>query len=108
MPMSETTPRRMYSAGDCSVCASAGAAIFMRRLADRTVFFSCPECGCAWTDPPSPFQVTSIDRPTSLAPESFCVATRADIEAAGLSLLIRREETSPPASGFTGIDGYRE
>jgi hypothetical protein len=100
--------RPIYSAGDCSVCASGGAAIFVKRLADRTVFFSCPECGCAWLERPVPFQVDSVERPTSFAPEGFCVATQADIAAAGLSALIRSEYVAPAASPFAGVEGYRE
>jgi hypothetical protein len=98
----------MYSAGDCSVCASAGAAIFVKRLADRTVFFSCPECGCAWLKPPVPLQVDSVDRPTSFAPEGFCVATLSDIAAAGLSGLVQSEHLGPAASAFARVEGYRE
>jgi hypothetical protein len=98
----------MYSAGDCSVCGSAGGAIFLTSVLDGRVFFSCPACGCAWARPPTPFVVDSADPPTTFAPGGFCVASRDDIERAGLADLIRDDDHWLSSFGFADTDGYRQ
>jgi len=88
------------------VCASAGSAIFMKARVGDVIFFACPECGCAWANPPVPFQVDTIDRPISFAPDGFRTATRQEIDAAGLSTLIRGEHIEMSRSRFLRIEGY--
>lgn len=99
------TGAALYSAGDCSVCASAGAAIFVKRVGSE-VFFASPSCGCAWRQPPTPFQVETIDPPTTFAPEGFRIASFEDISSAGLAALIRGHDTDGTTSCFAGMAGF--
>jgi len=101
----EMTSSSIYSAGDCSVCASAGRAIFVKALEDGKVFLACPECGCAWLKPPQPFVVDTIDAPIVFAPNGFCLATWNDVAAAGMADLIKLELTV--LSAFQGMRGFR-
>jgi hypothetical protein len=98
---------RLYSAGDCPVCADSGADIFLIRVSDGGVFAGCPLCGCAWTSPPDPFVLDSINPPVFFAPNGFRVATRDEIDAAGLGALIQREHAQNGLS-FIGAAGYEE
>jgi hypothetical protein len=97
----------MYSAGDCSVCASAGFAIFVRALDDGKVFLACPECGCAWSKPPKAFVVDTIDAPSALAPKGFCLATPDEIASAGLGGFVKSDVVGA-SSGFRGIAGFHD
>src|SRR5689334_6075174 len=97
----------IYSAGDCSVCASGGFAIFVKDLESRRIFLACPECGCAWSKPPEASVVDTIDAPSAFAPRGFCLATRDEIASAGLADLIKRD-VSGASSGFQGRAGFHE
>ena len=81
----------LISAGDYSVCRGAGDVVFVRKRTSDELFFVCPDCGCAWPEPPTPGVVDSIEPPEALAPEGWMVATRDEVLAAGLQSLIRRE-----------------
>lgn len=97
----------MYSAGDCSVCAGAGFAVFVKHLGDGKVFLACPERGCAWSKPPQAFVVETIDDPSLFAPTGFCLATPDEIASAGLAGFVKSEVGSA-SSGFGGIAGFRD
>jgi hypothetical protein len=105
--MTQARLERMYSAGDCSVCASAGAVVFVARVGAAELFFACPECGCAWRNPPTPFQVDTIDPPSAFAPQGFTVATLQEIRAAGLDNLIRQRDIELSATSFSRMAGFR-
>jgi len=79
---------RMFSGGDCSACASAGAAIFLVANQAPRIFFACPSCGCAWSTPPTAFVVDTVDSVERFAPEGFRLATERDIADAGLLHLV--------------------
>lgn len=99
-------PSPMYSAGDCAVCASGGAAIFVKDVESGRVFLSYPECGCAWLESPKPFVVDTVYAPIDFAPNGFCLATPNDIVAAGMADSIKSEATEA-SSGFVGSRGFR-
>src|SRR6185369_8400560 len=85
--MANTLQLRMYSAGNCAVCASAGAAIFLVGEPGGIIIFACAECGCAWARPPAALVVDTVDPSLAFAPNGFHLASIADIEAAGLANL---------------------
>jgi hypothetical protein len=105
--MADPVPLRMYSAGECAVCASAGAAIFLVSEPEGLVFFACAECGCAWASPPTPLVVDSVDPSIAFAPNGFRLANRGDIDAAGLASIIQDDHAERSSSGFAGTPGYR-
>jgi hypothetical protein len=81
----------LISAGDYSVCRDAGDVAFVRKRASDEFFFVCPDCGCAWPEPPTPGVADTIDPPEALAPQGWMIATRGEILTAGLHSLIRLE-----------------
>ena len=89
--MAPGTEDRIYWAGECAVCAGAGAAVFLRSLADGRIFFACAACGCAWANPPESHVVDTVDPTEKFAPSGFAYATIADIRAAGLQEVINGE-----------------
>ena len=96
----------VYSAGPCSVCGWMGDALIVRAVGSGLVFFVCPGCGLAWTEPPEVGVVETIDEPEQFAPHGFTVATRAEIAAAGWSHRVEREypdEDAVPLADFAGF-----
>ncbi len=106
MGFTDDTTHVMFSVGFCSVCASAGNAAFLVSARDRKVFYGCPECGCAWADPPVPFVVDTIDEPPKFAPDGFYVATHQDLLNAGLAHRIAETEFVGNRRTFEDIKGF--
>ncbi len=90
----------MYSVGDCSVCAGAGAAIVVAPMGAGDIFFACPACGCAWREPPVPYVVDTIDPPAAFAPQGFRLASLDEIQRAGLGHRVSREHTAATLCAF--------
>jgi hypothetical protein len=81
----------LFSAGDCPVCSLTGEILFVKDRVSGRVFSYCPLCGCAWTTPPPPVTLDSIEGLDTFAPEGIELPTRLDIATAGLEHMIRRE-----------------
>lgn len=96
----------MYSTCECSVCASAGCAVFVKDIVSGKLFLACPECGCAWARPPEAFVVDTIDAIVLFAPQGFWLATSDEITSAGLSDLVKRDVASA-SSSFRGMAGFQ-
>ena len=64
--------------------------LFVRIQFLSRIFFYCPACGCAWTSPPPPWTVDSIEAIGVYAPKGIELPTRADIVASGLEQAIER------------------
>ncbi len=96
---------RIYVAGGCSVCAGAGAAVFLKSLDGGAIFFGCPSCGCAWPTPPDPHVVDSIEPPERFAPAGFTYAQISEIKTAGLEPLIESDEEAKDWD-FRGARGF--
>jgi hypothetical protein len=64
-------------------------------------------CGCAWAGVPDPFVVNTIDPPAVFASSGFRVASRSEIEAAGLTALIQRDFDLQSGLSFVGKNGYQ-
>ena len=92
--MDSEAAERIYSAGECSVCGGAGAAVFLKALQTGTIFFGCPSCECAWSSPPQPHLVDTVDAPSRFAPRGFTYARMSDIKAAGMEPLVAREDAA--------------
>lgn len=96
---------RIYVAGDCSVCASAGAAVFLKSLDSGVIFFGCPSCGCAWAKPPTAHVVDTADPPELFASRGFSYAQLAEIKRAGLVPLIK-DDGKLEEWDFSGTTGF--
>jgi predicted RNA-binding Zn-ribbon protein involved in translation (DUF1610 family) len=81
----------LLSAGDCPVCETFGAVLFVKAVGTKNIFFLCPMCGVAWVRPPAPHILDEISSPQLHAPQGIDLPTRAEIDAAGLTEDIRRE-----------------
>ena len=92
--MDPEAAERIYFAGGCSVCGAAGAAVFLKALQSGTIFFGCPSCECAWSSPPQPHHVDTVDAPSRFAPCGFTYAGLSDIKAAGMEPLIAGEDAA--------------
>ena len=97
----------MYSVGDCSICAGGGAAVVVAPIPAGDLFFACPACGCAWSEPPVAHVVDTIDPATSFAPQGFRLASREEIERAGLTHLIVAEYSGDSMCTFDGDEGFK-
>jgi len=97
----------MYSVGDCSVCAGAGAAVVVTPIPSGNLFFACPARGCAWSEPPVAHVVDTIDRAAFFAPQGFRLASCEEIERAGLLHLLVAEYSEDVMCTFGGDGGFK-
>jgi len=67
-----------FSAGDCSVCASSGAAFLLVRREAGTPIFFCPLCECSWETPPQPYVVDEIVSIEQRAPDGVRLPTESE------------------------------
>ena len=44
--------KRIYSCGECPVCAGSGAVLYFRECRTNAPIFCCLLCGLAWDTPP--------------------------------------------------------
>ena len=79
--------------------------MFVKQRDVATLFFVCPDCGCAWEQLPTPGVVETVDPPNKFAPEGWVVATRAEIDAAGMRDFVWRE-CHFDESVFDGMPGF--
>ncbi len=75
----------IYSAGECPVCPGFGALLFVKDAFGGRVFVFCPACGVAWREVPPAFELNEVLTPADLAPTGLQIATRREIDAAGMS-----------------------
>lgn len=67
--------QRIYSAGDCPVCADSGAMLLLKARGSGRMFFFCPLCGVAWPHPPRAAQLDSVFGLTNFAPSGVVLPT---------------------------------
>ena len=104
MPLNQRV--RIFSAGDCSVCTTAGAAIFLVANGAPRIFFACPSCGCAWSTPPTALVVNTVDSPALFAPDGFRLATQRDIADAEMLHLVADDHAEQSTVSFDGNHGF--
>ncbi|HZS45312.1 MAG TPA: hypothetical protein VFC63_09445 [Blastocatellia bacterium] len=94
----------IYRAGDCPICDGAGDLFFLRSVRTDQIFFGCPECGCGW---PKPSVDTDdlFDPKEVCAPEGYSLASKSEIDAAGLTHLIESEFSEEDLK-FDGSHGF--
>lgn len=81
---SEVATRRIYSVGDCPVCADSGAVLLLNAVGiDRIVFF-CPVCGVAWREPPAERRLDEVLTLQDVAPNGVALPTSSEVTATGL------------------------
>lgn len=72
---------KLYSAGECPVCASAGALVLLVAIADASSLYLCPMCGCAWRTPPPARRVDEIRSLDDVSPSGARLPTSAEVAA---------------------------
>ena len=78
--------RKVYSAGDCPVCAGLGAVLLLKARDSGKLFFSCPHCGVAWPEPPSPFKLDTISAVNEFAPAGVGLPNAEEALTSGFTL----------------------
>lgn len=87
----------VFTAGDCPVCASAGALIFVTGTPRGRVVVYCPTCECAWPRPSEARQVDAVNRLSDLGVRDIRAANQSEINGAGFTNFVVAEI---PASSF--------
>jgi hypothetical protein len=83
---------QIYSVGDCPVCADSGAVLLVKAFGSGQLFFYCPLCGVAWTQPPEG-RIDDITELKALAPNGLCLPTSVEALASGFRLTALPVET---------------
>jgi hypothetical protein len=78
--------RRIYSVGDCPVCADSGAILLLKATGSKRMVLFCPLCGVAWREPPAKRQLDEIMTLQDLAPNGVTLPTSSEAMGAGLAL----------------------
>jgi hypothetical protein len=77
---------RVYSVGDCPVCADSGVVLLLKVVdSDKMVLF-CPLCGVAWREPPADRRLDDIETLQNLAPNGVALPTASEATATGFAL----------------------
>jgi hypothetical protein len=83
---SDKKQRRLYSAGDCPVCADSGAVLLLKAQGSGRLFVFCPLCGVAWPEPPIARRLDTIFALTRFAPAGVVLPTVEEAMSIGFSL----------------------
>jgi len=83
---------KLYISGTCPVDGSIQNVYFAKIPSSGKIFFVCPMCKLAWSMPPEPTILDSLDDYKDYAPQGFWLPSRDDISRAALAHLIIGEE----------------
>jgi hypothetical protein len=84
----------LYTCGDCPVCGAAGDLLLVKNPASALLFVFCHNCGCAWADPPPPWQLEQVEPPDTYSPGGFVLPSEEDVRSArGRGWAVRPLET---------------
>jgi hypothetical protein len=83
---SSAATRRIYSVGDCPVCADSGAVLLLKVVGSERMVFFCPVCGVAWREPPADRRLDEIRTLQDLAPNGVELPTGPEAMGTGLAL----------------------
>ena len=94
---------KLFSAGECPVCADSGTLLYVWSLAGSRVILFCPLCEVAWGEPPGESQVETITSLDEMAPEGIRLPSEDEVEQSGMSpqLEVEKEEWGPLIEGHT-------
>lgn len=80
--------RRVYTAGDCPVCADSGSLLCVRSIATGEFALFCPLCETAWKERPVDGRVDTILSLEEVAPRGISPAEHAGLSECPLGPLI--------------------
>jgi hypothetical protein len=83
---SDKNQQKIYSAGECPVCADSGAVLLLKAHGSERMFFLCPLCGVSWPEPPSGQQLETVFNLTTFAPTGVLLPTADEALRTGFSL----------------------
>ena len=69
--------RKLYSAGNCPICADSGALLCLKEIESGRLLFFCPTCGVAWRGPDY-WPIGEILRVEDLAPKGVTLPTSSE------------------------------
>ena len=83
---SDRDQQKIYSAGDCPVCADSGAVLLLKAHGSAAMLFFCPLCGVAWREAPFRRRLDTVSSLTDLAPSGAALPTVEEAVSTGLAL----------------------
>jgi len=81
----------LFGVGMCPVDGDVLACLKSRKTGDVVLF--CPICGLSFREPPAKWELNENIRLDELAPTGVMVASREEVEAAGLTPIVELNET---------------
>jgi len=95
---------KLFSAGDCPVCADSGTLLYVWSLGASHVILFCPLCEVAWSEPPGESKVDTVTSLDEMAPQGIRLPSEDEVEQSGMSprLEVEREEWGPLIEVHTG------
>ncbi len=87
--MKEHIRPRLFSIGDCPVCASSGAVLVLRPKSTAKMVFFCPFCEVAWQSMPSERELNEVQSLADLAPSGVTLPELEEVVAAAPGRSIR-------------------
>jgi RHS repeat-associated protein len=78
--------RRIFSVGDCPVCADSGAVLLLKAAGSARMVLFCPLCGVAWPEPPTDRRLDEIKTLQDLAPSGVMLPTSSEAMDTGFAL----------------------
>ena len=82
----EAAARRIFSVGDCPVCADSGAVLLLKAVGSERMVLFCPLCGVAWPEPPADRRLDKIETLQDLAPSGVMLPTSSEAMDTGFAL----------------------
>jgi hypothetical protein len=77
---------RIFSIGDCPVCADSGAVVLLKPQSAGPLFYFCPLCGVAWAEPPEYPRLDSISTLAEFAPNGALLPSAEEAARTGVEL----------------------
>lgn len=77
---------RIFSAGDCPVCADSGVVLLLKVVGSERMVLFCPLCGVAWRAPPAERRLEQVETLQDLAPGGVTLPTSSEAMATGFAL----------------------
>jgi hypothetical protein len=83
---------KLFSAGNCPVCADSGTLLYVWSHATRRVVLFCPLCEVAWIEPPDENRVDTVSSLDEIAPQGIRLPSENEVQRSGISPRVEVEK----------------
>lgn len=80
--------QRLFTAGNCPVCADSGTLLCVWSIVTTRVILFCPLCEVAWQDVPKDGRIDTVHALDDLAPGGIRLATETEVRSFGLDRVL--------------------